>query len=135
MPPLPKITAQVVWLYYDDLDKMQAFYEGVMGFEMVEDQGLARIYRVTDNAFIGTVDGTQGIHPVRNESSVAVALAVDDIHAWYEHLVANDITILWEPKHSEKLQINGMLAEDPGGYTIEIQQFLKPHLQAVFHSD
>ena len=133
MNNLPKITSQIVWLYYDDLDKLQEFYEGVMGFELITDQGLARIYRVTENSYIGTVDGVRGIHPVREESSVAIAFGVNDVTAWYEHLVANNVKIRKEPRFVESIQIEAMLAEDPGGYVIEIQRFATPELVEVFH--
>ncbi len=134
MPPT-KVTSQVVFLYYDDLTATDIFYREVMGFELVEDQGWAKIYRVRDGAFIGCVDGKRGHHPTRPENSVAISLAVSDVEAWHNHFVANDVTIKTEPGFSEELQVGGFFAADPGGYTIEIQTFAKPNLQAIFHAE
>ena len=128
------VTSQVVWLYYSDLDQMHDFYHGVMGFEMVEHQvGMARIYQITENAFVGAVDGSAGHFPVRDENSVAIAFCVSDVPAWHDHLVAHGITIKSKPGFSEKLQVEGFFAIDPGGYTFEIQRFAKPHLEPLFH--
>jgi len=34
----------VLWMYYRDMEAIQRFYEDVMGFEEVVDQGWAKIY-------------------------------------------------------------------------------------------
>ena len=131
--PPTAITSQVLFLYYEDMEQITRFYGEIMGFKLVEDQGWAKIFRVTDGAFIGAVDGSRGHHPVRTENSVAVALAVSDVQAWYKHLVAHNVTIKTEPKFHEEIQVEGFFAKDPGGYTIEIQRFAKPELADIFH--
>lgn len=36
----------ITFFYYDDLDAAAQFYERVLEFELVLDQGMARIYRI-----------------------------------------------------------------------------------------
>jgi len=104
-----------------------------MGFELVEDQEWAKIYQSSASSFIGIVDGARGHHPTRAENSVAIALAVSDVGAWHQHLVDHNVTIKTEPAFHEGIQVEGFFAQDPGGYTIEIQRFAKPELLDVFH--
>ena len=40
----------ITFYYYDDILAVAPFYEDVLGFELVLDQGLARIYRIAGNA-------------------------------------------------------------------------------------
>ena len=54
------IASQITFLYYKDLDAAQQFYEGILGLEKVEDQGWAKIYRVSSTAFVGLVDEAHG---------------------------------------------------------------------------
>ncbi len=130
--PTP-ITSAVVWLYYDDLDKMHDFYHGVMGLELVEVQDFAKIYRISGDSFVGAVDGKRGHFPVRDENSVAIAFCVSDVPAWHDYLVSKGIAIKTKPGFSEALQVEGFFAVDPGGYTFEIQRFAKPNLEPLFH--
>jgi len=128
-----QITSQVVFLYYDNLEEAAKFYSQVMGFELVEDQGWAKIYQSSASSFIGIVDGARGHHPTRSENSVAIALGVSDVMVWYQHLVDHNVTIKTQPGFHEGIQVEGFFAQDPGGYTIEIQRFAKPELADIFH--
>ena len=46
----------ITWLYYRDLPAAMEFYENVMGFEMVVDQGWSKILKIRDGAYVGLVD-------------------------------------------------------------------------------
>ena len=58
--------AQITFLPSDDLERSRAFYEGILGLELVVDQGTCHIFKVTDGAFLGTcqrdeVEATEGV--------------------------------------------------------------------------
>jgi predicted enzyme related to lactoylglutathione lyase len=127
------VQSQVTFLYYDDLATATEFYERVLGLEMVEDQGWAKIFRTAGTAFVGLVDGKRGFRKPLADSAVLLTLAVNDTQVWYDHLIKHNVKILREPKESPEIQVRCFFIEDPGGYAIEIEQFLKPELQDVFH--
>ncbi len=128
------VQSQITFLYYDDLVPVVDFYERVLGFELVEDQQWAKIYRTTGNAFVGLVDGKRGFRKPLADSAVLVTLVVNDVLAWYAHLKARGVKILREPKVYEEIQVHCFFFEDPGGYAYEVEQFLKPELAQVFHN-
>lgn len=80
------VRATVLWLYYDDLEGAQRFYEDILGVRLVVDQGWAKVYPVTSTGFLGLVSGTRGLHPATPEKAVTVSFLVDDIEAWHTHM-------------------------------------------------
>jgi catechol 2,3-dioxygenase-like lactoylglutathione lyase family enzyme len=129
------IQSQITFLYYRDLEPAASFYGDIMGFELVEDQQWAKIYRVSGNAFLGIVAGEKGFHQAQGQNAVLVTLVVDDVQGWYDYLENQGVKMLTELQHREEIQIECFFFEDPGGYTLEIQKFLKPELAQVFHSN
>lgn len=127
------IQSQITFLYYHDLTAIVAFYEHVLGFDLVEDQGWAKIYRITDRSFIGLVDGTRGFRTPKAESAVLVTLAVEDVEGWYEYLRAQGVKILRELDEYPEIGVRCFFFEDPGGYAYEVEHFLRPELAPVFH--
>lgn len=128
-----KAKSQITFLYYRDLEPIDKFYQKVMGFELVEDQGWAKIYRVSGNAYLGIVDGNRGFHKPQEKNAVLVTLVVDDVFGWYDYLKSKGVKMLTEVKESEEIQVRGFFCEDPGGYSIEVQQFLNPDVARLFH--
>jgi len=128
-----KVQSQITFLYYRDLKPISRFYKEIMGFELVEDQGWAKIYRVSGNAFLGIVDGERGFHKAQEKSAVLITLAVADVFWWYDYLKGEGIKLLTDIRESEEIQVRCFFAEDPGGYAIEIEEFLKPEAARIFH--
>lgn len=128
-----KVQSQITFLYYRDLQPVQKFYQEIMGFELVEDQGWAKIYRVSGNAYLGIVDGKRGFHKAQEKSAVLITLVVDDVFGWYDHLKRKGVKMLTKLREMEDIQIRGFFLEDPGGYAIEVQQFLNPDVARIFH--
>jgi len=130
----PNVQSQITFLYYRDLEPAAGFYQKTMGLELVEDQGWAKIYRVSGNAFLGIVDEKRGLCKAQAKNAVVVTFAVPDVFWWYEYLRRQGIKLLTEVQESKEIQVRGFFAEDPGGYTIEIQRFLEPETARIFHS-
>jgi predicted enzyme related to lactoylglutathione lyase len=114
----------IPWLYYRDLPKAMEFYEEVMGFEMVVDQGWSKIYRIRDGAYVGLVDERHGYHRASEDKPVIVCLNVRDADAWYERLKERGVELERQPQESERLKIKVFMLRDPEGYVIEIQESL-----------
>ena len=113
----------ITFFYYEDLDEAGRFYSEVMGFELVTDQGWAKIFRVTGGAHVGVVDGERGYHKASHTKPVMLTVVVPDVDAWYDHLRRHGARILSEPHDNEELGLRMFLLEDPEGYVIEIQRF------------
>jgi predicted enzyme related to lactoylglutathione lyase len=126
------VRSQITFLYYRDLEPIARFYEQVMGFDKVEDQGWAKIYRSHGNAFVGIVDEQKGFHRAQATNAVMLTFVVDDVPGWYDHLRRHGVELITEPTVSEAIQVEYFFCKDPGGYVIEIERFLKPALEGIF---
>ena len=114
--------AQITFLPSSDLSASNDFYEGVLGLELAVDQGPCRIYRVTDQAFVG-VCVNEGARP---SDGVIVTFVSDDVDGWCERVGEAGGTILHGPEHSEQFAIYHAFVRDPDGNLLEIQRFDDP---------
>ena len=119
----PSVNGILTFFYYEDLEKAAEFYEKIMGFQLVQDQKWAKIFKIKDNAYMGCVDGNIGYHKPDPTKPVMLTLIVDDPDAWYKHFKENGIETLNEPHDNEELNLRIFLLCDPEGYVIEIQKF------------
>jgi lactoylglutathione lyase len=120
---VPGVEGLITFLYYEDLEGAVRFYEDVMGFEKIVDQGWAKIYRVAGEAHVGLVDGSRGYHRPSPSKPVMITVVVDNVDAWYRYLRVMGVETLTEPRDHEELGVRAFLLEDPEGYVIEIQKF------------
>jgi catechol 2,3-dioxygenase-like lactoylglutathione lyase family enzyme len=119
--------ATVLWLYYNDLEGIQRFYEDVMGFELVVDQGWAKIYPTSPTGFIGPVDGAKGMHSWTEKKGVTVSFLTENVDGWFDHLKDQET---FELRHQEVLEedragVRVFVGYDPEGYFLEFDTFLK----------
>ena len=126
------IRSQITFLYYPELEPVDRFYRDVMGFEVAEDQGWTKIYSIGRGAFLGIMAGEKGFHKPQDENAVLVTLVVDDVSAWYDYLQERGVNLMTPIKDVEDIQVRCFFLADPGGYSLEIQQFLNPEVAAVF---
>ncbi|MBD3189043.1 MAG: VOC family protein [Candidatus Heimdallarchaeota archaeon] len=120
-------TSQITFLYYQDLSAACKFYEKLFNFELTHDQGWAKIYKISEGAFLGLVDEKKGYFNWAQEKSAMVTLITskaEEVDQWYSKLQSKGIKVLSEPRNVEELGIRCFLFEDPEGYVIEIQTFL-----------
>jgi predicted enzyme related to lactoylglutathione lyase len=114
----------ITWLYYKDLPKAIHFYEEVMGFERVVDQGWSKIYKIRNGAYVGLVDESKGYHRAHEAKPVILCMNVHDADAWWNKLKENGVELEEQPEESERLKIKVFMFKDPEGYVIEIQESL-----------
>ena len=68
----------ITWTYHKDLLLMQQFYEEVLGFQLVADQGWTKIYRTAPFGFIGLVDECRGMEDYAAEKAVELEWQLTD---------------------------------------------------------
>jgi predicted enzyme related to lactoylglutathione lyase len=127
-----RLSSQITFLYFKELAGPAHFFEEVLGLQKVDDQGFARIYRISGGAFIGIVDEAQGYCDAPAAKNVLITLVTDDVDQWYERLQAAGIAIDAAPAIHEKANVEGFFFEGPGGYAFEIQKFLNPAIAMHF---
>jgi len=127
------VSSQITFLYFKDLAEPSRFFEEILKFKKVEDQGFARIYQAGAKAFVGIVDEKHGRcrAPVK-EQSVLITLVVDDVRGWYDRLKSQGVRMETEPAFRAKANVECFFFEGPGGYVFEIQKFLNPDVSATF---
>jgi catechol 2,3-dioxygenase-like lactoylglutathione lyase family enzyme len=119
----PIIDQQITFLYTADLDTTSQFYEVILGFGLVLDQGTCRIYKTTPTAFLGFCTREEfHIDP----SAVIFTLVTSDVDGWYGELKAKGVEFEKPPTRNPHYQIYHCFLRDPNGYLIEIQRFDDP---------
>lgn len=126
-------SAQITFLYYQNLDRAIYFFENILMLELVEDQGFAKIYCIQGSAYIGIVDEKQGFLRAQDKNAVLITLIVDDVDAWYTYLQKQEVKILTGLQDNEQIKARCFFVEGPGGYAFEFQQFLGDKMVARFH--
>ena len=120
-PDNGKVELAITFFYYRDLDGAMRFYEDVMGFRLVIDQGWSKIYKIGGNAHVGLVDRSRGMHKAGTEKPVQLCIRVPDVDAWYGYCEANSVKNLSELFVNDALGIRAFVFDDPEGYQIEVQ--------------
>ena len=128
-----RLSSQITFLYFKELAEPAHFFEEVLGLPKVDDQGFARIYRISGGAFIGIVDEAQGYCDAPAAKNMLITLVTEDVHQWYERLKAAGVAIDAAPAIHEKANVEGFFFEGPGGYAFEIQKFLNPEIAMHFN--
>ena len=125
--------SQITFLYFRDLKPASEFLREVMGFDLVDDQGWAKIYRISGNAYLGIVDEQKGFHKAQEKNAVLITIVVDDVSWWYDYLKSKGVKILKELREVEDIGVRCFVLEAPGQYALEVQQFLEPGAIKIFH--
>lgn len=120
----------ITFYYYEDIHAVAPFYEDVLGFELVLDQGLARIYRIVGHAHFGIVDGNRGHLRHQPKSAALLTIVADDVEAWHARLTDAGVAGLSDLLRGR--YCDHFFFEDPAGYAVEIQRFHDPDVAALF---
>jgi len=127
-----KLSSQITFLYFKELTEPGRFFEEILKLEKVDDQGFARIYKISGGAFIGIVDEANGYCNSPSEKNVLITLVTEDVHPWYERLKDAGVAIAAAPAVQAKANVECFFFEGPGGYAFEIQKFLNPEIAVHF---
>jgi catechol 2,3-dioxygenase-like lactoylglutathione lyase family enzyme len=113
----------ITFLYTQNMAQTARFYEEVLGLPLVRDQGTCRIYRISQDGFIGFC---QHLTMPQNPGAIILTLVTDDVDGWYQRLVAKGVAFDKPPAQNEKFDIYHCFLRDPNGYLLEIQRFDQP---------
>ncbi len=120
----------ITFFYYDDIAAIARFYEDTLGFELVLDQGMARIYRIAPGSFFGIVDGNRGHLRHQPQSAVLLTIVAEDVAGWHARMQAAGVAKLGPIQTGTYCE--HFFFEDPAGYAIEVQRFRDPKVAALF---
>ena len=120
----------ITFYYYDDILAVAPFYQDVLGFELVLDQGMARIYRIAGNAYFGIVDGNKGHLKHQPHSATLLTVVSEDVSGWHAKLTDAGVAGLSDILRGRYCE--HFFFEDPAGYAIEIQRFHNPDVAKLF---
>ena len=101
----------ITWTYHKDLLAMQEYYEEVLGFEQVADQGWTKIYQTSPTGFIGLVDELRGMQDYADEKAVELEWRISDMNPfdayaaeYWRHYEYKDSTFLGPEKYVYKVR-------------------------------
>jgi len=119
------IRATVFWLYYNDLESIERFYEELLGVGLLVDQGWAKVYEASRSGFIGLVDGAHGLHSATDEKGVTISLFTSDVDAWFERVKElGTVELRTQEITDESGMVRVFVGYDPDGYFLEWDTFL-----------
>ena len=119
------VRGTVLWLYYQDLPLIEAFFSEALGVDILVDQGWAKVYPASVTGFLGFVDGERGLHQATEEKGVTVSFFTTGIEAWLDHLRDVSGFVLRTPElTSEGDFVRTFVGYDPEGYFLEWDEFV-----------
>jgi len=118
------VQATVLWLYYEELAPLEAFWEGLLGAELLVDQGWAKVYQASATGFVGLVDGARGLHEATEDKAVTVSFLTRDIDGWHAWVQERGLELRAAEIGEERSRVRTFVAYDPGGYFLEWDTFL-----------
>jgi len=119
---LNKADKMITFVYYRDLAKGIDFYEKVLGFSRIIDQGWCKIYQISDSGYLGIVDESRGMQNWHKDKTVQICIRVPEVAPWYAYCKELDPPNLSEMFVSEELKIKAFVFDDPEGYQVEFQE-------------
>jgi catechol 2,3-dioxygenase-like lactoylglutathione lyase family enzyme len=124
----PSVSGGLVFFYYHNLEPVSKFYGETMGFELKLDRNWVKIYRIGVDSHVGLVDAERGSHRPSPDKPVRLQVMVDDADAWFSYLKSRGVQIDRDaPTVGTILRIKAFSVEDPGGYTVEICEYMSPY--------
>jgi len=128
----PPLGGSIVFLYTSRFKESRRFYEEDLALSLLSDKGDVLFFALPGgHGSLGIV--RQGISaaatpPVEareaGSDTVMLCLLTNDVEAWHSRLVQMGHPSEQPPMENKAFGISNALLRDPGGYLIELQQFL-----------
>lgn len=120
------IQANNALYYYHDLARATRFYQEILGFELVDDYGIGKLFQIAASSFLMLIDGSVGRHNADEPKTVTTAFITDEVEGWYDYLKAQQVPMRWDFAYKPGKPHDGFVAIDPEGYLLEFERF-NPH--------
>jgi glyoxylase-like metal-dependent hydrolase (beta-lactamase superfamily II)/predicted enzyme related to lactoylglutathione lyase len=121
---VPRIDANLVFLYYRDLGAAKEFYGDVLGLELILDYGFAALYQMSESTIVGLVDEARGMHSADEPKTVTLSFYTNEIDEWYDYLKEKGVAMRGPVRDASRHATRGFVAYDPEGYYLEFEKFL-----------
>ncbi len=116
----------VTWMYYEDLQEAERFYEEQIGLPLIVDQGWAKVYQASETGYIGLVDEKRGMHNYTEKKGTSIAFVVDNLDDWYAYSQKHaPFTLEREMYPGNEDRYKAFVGVDPGKYFLEFNAFLE----------
>lgn len=121
-------TGLVVFTTCPDYAAAEKFYEEVLGLECVYDAIGFKIYSTGGHSFIGIGSRKKEIEPV----GALLSICVSDAKTVYDrlHSLGYETTEFY---HDKEIPLYTFHVTAPGGYDMEIQEFITEEHRKIFH--
>lgn len=117
---MEKYTSLITFVYYQDFDRGCRFMEEVLQLKCVMDQGFAKVYKVSEKAFVGTVKTKDNLY----RGGKLISLTTKNVEEEYIRVRDLDVYDLTELQTFEEIPLTSFFFKDFEGHNFEIQQFL-----------
>jgi len=119
-----KAEKMIAFIYYRNLATGIDFYENILGFTRIIDQGWCKIYQISDSGYLGIVDEKKGMQNWHADKTVQICIRVPDVLPWYDYCSELELKNMSELFVSDELMIKAFVFDDPEGYQVEFQESL-----------
>lgn len=121
-----EVNYPITFFYVRDLERETSFYKDILGFPLVLDQGWIKYFALNDRAQLGLVDASRGSIKASDDKPVLLSFVVDDPDYFFRRLKESGYEKpVPQPVTREDIGIRAFIFEDPEGYKLEFQKFLK----------
>lgn len=123
--------AELHW-FYKDLDAAKDFYTNSLGLRIESESDSMVVLRIAGDSKLVLRDLSKSSYSASTPKSVALAFLTEDLQAWYDHLLAKNVTIKYPLKVKPGGPHDGFVAVDPVGYLLEFETFFQHPENEVF---
>ena len=115
---------QVTFIYVQDLEVSSTFYRDTLGLELVLDQGKCRIFKISNDGFLGLCQCND--KRPSSPAGIIITFITRDVDGIYQKLISKGVSFDHPPNKNQEYNIYHCFLNDPDGYKLEIQQFFDP---------
>ena len=116
----------VTWLYYEDMQEAERFYEEKIGLKQIVDQGWAKMYQISETSYLGLVDGRRGMHSFTDLKGTSVSFIVKELEAWHDYVQQHKpFPLVQEMYDGKDYRYEAFVGQDPAKYFLEFNRFLE----------
>ena len=116
--------AELHW-FYKDLKAAKAFYTDKLGLQILSESDSSVVLSIAGDSKLVLRDLSRTNYPPSTPKSVALAFLTPSLQAWYDHLLAKNVTIKYDLKVKPGGPHDGFVAVDPEGYLLEFETFFQ----------
>jgi hypothetical protein len=122
----PQVSGQVTFFYYKDLAEPRRFYSELLGAKPYYEKEWVSLFHTVSGATVGLVKTGSDSTAANRRAAVMLSIVTEDVAAWHSRLQGNPrFHILKGPYDHPQVPIRAIEMEDPGGYPVEIFQWLQ----------